>query len=77
MSLAGTKHVFEARDEPAENLDVELDPSEKEALERLTKTSPPNSGPVIAVDLDDVLSQTNLEVAACEYPRRSTYTDDI
>lgn len=77
MSLAGTSHVFDARSESMGNLDVEPDLAEKEALERLTKTSPPNSGPIIAVDLDDVLSQTNLEVAACEYSRYSPSTHRV
>lgn len=42
--------------------------AEREALERLTSISPPSSsGPVIAIDLDDVLSQTNQAVADCKY----------
>lgn len=40
---------------------------EHEALERLTAISPPSSGPIIAIDLDDVLSQTNQAVADCKY----------
>ncbi len=72
MSIAETKHVFEAIADGGA-LDVSLnepDPEEKGALERLTQTSPPTSGPIIAVDLDDVLSQTNQQVATCK-PNRS------
>ena len=39
----------------------------KNALEHLASISPPvSAGPVIAIDLDDVLSQTNREVALCK-----------
>lgn len=42
--------------------------AKEETFEKLllVATSPPNSGPVIAVDLDDVLSQTNQIVAECK-----------
>lgn len=40
---------------------------EEATLAKLTSISPPSSsGPVIAVDLDDVLSQTNHVVAQCK-----------
>ena len=40
---------------------------EAAALEKLSMISPPtSSGPVIAVDLDDVLSQTNQNISECE-----------
>ncbi|KAG5648251.1 hypothetical protein DXG03_006209 [Asterophora parasitica] len=42
----------------------EVEQAENEALEKLLTVSPPTStGPVIAIDLDDVLSQTNQIVA--------------
>jgi len=41
--------------------------AKRASLRRLSSTSPPSSsGPVIAVDLDDVLSQTNAEIAKCK-----------
>lgn len=46
---------------------IEADP-EAASLAKLTTISPPtSSGPVIAVDLDDVLSQTNHVVSECKY----------
>lgn len=40
---------------------------ERELLDKLSTISPPtSSGPVIAIDLDDVLSQTNKAVALCK-----------
>jgi hypothetical protein len=46
--------------------DIETDP-EAASLAKLTTISPPtSSGPVIAVDLDDVLSQTNHVVSECK-----------
>lgn len=53
------------RDHPdhAEHLTKE----EEAQLEKLLKIDPPEmGGPVIALDLDDVLSQTNRIVAECE-----------
>lgn len=49
-------------------LSNEKDPDpEAAALAKLATISPPtSSGPVIAVDLDDVLSQTNQSVSDCE-----------
>ncbi|KAJ8517041.1 hypothetical protein ONZ45_g5740 [Pleurotus djamor] len=43
--------------------DTVITPQEEASLSKLTVISPPQSGPVIAVDLDDVLSQTNHVVA--------------
>lgn len=40
---------------------------EHESLEKLTETTPPeSSNPIIAVDMDDVLSETNRDVAECK-----------
>jgi hypothetical protein len=47
----------------------EPDKEEEVALNKLTNIHPPtSSGKVIAVDLDDVLGQTNLAVAQCQSP---------
>ncbi|KAJ8457468.1 hypothetical protein ONZ45_g18301 [Pleurotus djamor] len=43
--------------------DTVITPQEEASLSKLSVISPPQSGPVIAVDLDDVLSQTNHVVA--------------
>ena len=41
---------------------------ERETLQRLTGTSSTSSArPIIAVDLDDVLGQTNQAIADCKY----------
>jgi hypothetical protein len=70
MSAAGSRLRLEP---PAPESEFEGAPeneevAEREALEKLTTISPPSSsGPVIAIDLDDVLSQTNQVVADCEY----------
>jgi hypothetical protein len=45
---------------------VQVDP-EAASLAKLTTISPPtSSGPVIAIDLDDVLSQTNEAISECK-----------
>lgn len=45
---------------------IPVDP-EAASLAKLATISPPtSSGPVIAVDLDDVLSQTNEVISECE-----------
>jgi hypothetical protein len=45
---------------------IDVDP-EAASLAKLSAISPPtSSGPVIAVDLDDVLSQTNEVVSECK-----------
>ncbi|KAG5636857.1 hypothetical protein H0H81_006609 [Sphagnurus paluster] len=50
------------------DLSQEAEEFEKDALERLIAISPPTfAGPIIAVDLDDVLSQTNEIVAQYYY----------
>ncbi len=47
--------------------DEPISPAEAASLAKLSTISPPgSSGPVIAVDLDDVLSQTNLVLAECK-----------
>jgi hypothetical protein len=41
------------------------------SLAKLTTISPPtSSGPVIAIDLDDVLSETNAAISECEHTRK-------
>jgi hypothetical protein len=41
------------------------------SLVKLSTISPTFSGPIIAVDLDDVLSQTNEAVSDCKLPRNN------
>ena len=66
MSAAGSRHQLESP--TGEHADFNEEP-EKAALQKLLSSYPPSSRssiPVIAVDLDDVLSQTNLAVAQCQ-----------
>ncbi|KAK0245878.1 hypothetical protein EDD85DRAFT_802419 [Armillaria nabsnona] len=61
MSVAGTQHDLE---QPvASPVDNASEAFERQVLEQLTDISPSSPVPVIAVDLDDVLSQTNHAVA--------------
>ncbi|SJL05809.1 uncharacterized protein ARMOST_09145 [Armillaria ostoyae] len=61
MSVAGTQHDLE---QPATSpVDNATEAFERQVLEQLTDISPSSPVPVIAVDLDDVLSQTNHAVA--------------
>lgn len=67
MSAAASKLRLESPSiEDAVLTEDVLDAHEFEALERLTAISPPSSaGPIIAIDLDDVLCLTNQAVAEC------------
>lgn len=48
---------------------IDVDP-EATSLAKLATISPPaSSGPVIAIDLDDVLCETNVTIAECEQSR--------
>ena len=70
MSVAASVHVLEA---PATGPEVPTqNEAELEAVENLTEfpSSAPPAGPLIAIDLDDVLSQTNLSVAECTWRSR-------
>ncbi|KAK0465213.1 uncharacterized protein EV420DRAFT_1513328 [Desarmillaria tabescens] len=61
MSVAGTQHDLE---QPVTGpLGNESETFERQVLEQLTHISPSSPVPVIAVDLDDVLAQTNHAVA--------------
>ncbi|KAK0456416.1 hypothetical protein EV421DRAFT_1752347 [Armillaria borealis] len=61
MSVAGTQHDLE---QPATSpVGNATEAFERRVLEQLTDISPSSLVPVIAVDLDDVLSQTNHAVA--------------
>ncbi|KAG6891066.1 hypothetical protein C0995_014155 [Termitomyces sp. Mi166 len=62
MSAAGSRQRLES---PSgfDELPEQQEQAEKAALEKLMPLYPPSSGPVIAIDLDDVLSQTNQMVA--------------
>lgn len=45
---------------------IEVPEAERELLERLANTYPPtSSGSIIAVDMDDVLSETNHAISQC------------
>lgn len=70
MSAAATIHAieesFEGRE--VEIVDDAVAEAEREALEKLTELHPAAAaGPLIAIDLDDVLSQTNIAVAECTH----------
>ena len=65
MSAAATRHSLEIPDSTSTPTGNNIDLEEEKSLERLAQSSPPGSGPIIAVDLDDVLSRTNQEVAEC------------
>lgn len=71
MSAAASKLEIESPSSGREQYfddEDDIPESEKRLLEKLAITSPASSrGPVIAVDLDDVLSQTNDAVAQCEF----------
>ncbi|KAG7450155.1 uncharacterized protein BT62DRAFT_927464 [Guyanagaster necrorhizus] len=61
MSVAATQHDLE---QPATGpVGTDSEAFERQALEQLTDISPSSPVPVIAVDLDDVLAQTNHVVA--------------
>lgn len=50
--------------EPEPELTAEIT---TEQIAELKELIPPSTGPVIAIDLDDVLSATNFVVAQCAY----------
>ncbi|KAF5377614.1 hypothetical protein D9615_005101 [Tricholomella constricta] len=79
MSAAASRLRLESPSteaEPYEGLVEEVEEAEKDAFEKLTTISPPTSrGPVIAIDLDDVLSQTNQIVAEWHNSRFGTNMD--
>lgn len=63
MSAAASVHELESpRHEKDGQLDAKTIAHEREVVEELVHPTP---GPIIAVDMDDVLSQTNLAVAEC------------
>jgi hypothetical protein len=69
MSAAASRLRSESpSSQPNESLPAKEHEHERQALERLTGASRTSSKPIIAVDLDDVLSQTNEAVAECEHP---------
>lgn len=51
---------------PNNELSDSVSAEEQESLNKLRALDPPGSGPVIAIDLDDVLSQTNHAIANCK-----------
>lgn len=65
MSAAASMHELEPRTRLSE---TDTDAAESASLSKLRSMSPPfTGGPVIAVDLDDVLSQTNADISLCAY----------
>jgi hypothetical protein len=67
MSLAASKLELESPKNESIALPEAVEKHEHEALQVLTDASPPiRTGPVIAIDLDDVLSDTNKAVAECK-----------
>lgn len=64
MSAAATAQQIES-DFKIDTTLYGQDPEEEVLLKKLIHLSPPGSGAIIAIDLDDVLSQTNREVASC------------
>ncbi|KAF8058263.1 hypothetical protein FPV67DRAFT_1524691 [Lyophyllum atratum] len=79
MSAASSRlHLESPSIEQADQFEgqPEREEAEKNALEKLTTISPPSSsGPVIAIDLDDVLSQTNHTVAEWHNAKYGTSMD--
>lgn len=70
MSAAASRLELESpsaeHPNPFEESSVITSDSDTELLAKLSTITTPSSGPVIAVDLDDVLSQTNLTVSQCK-----------
>ena len=64
MSLAASKLELESPKNDSIALPEAVEKREHEALQILTDTM--RTGPVIAIDLDDVLSDTNKAVAECK-----------
>lgn len=67
MSAAASRLELETPSNSESESDIRVDTNEEaELLDKLSSiTTPSSSGPVIAIDLDDVLSQTNQNVAQC------------
>lgn len=54
-----------------ESVDATNEKRERELLEELTEITPSDSStPVIAIDMDDVLCETNKDVAKCKFSLR-------
>jgi hypothetical protein len=69
MSAAASRLQLESPShQPNDSLPSKEYEHERQALEKLAGLS--SAKPVIAVDLDDVLSQTNEAVAECEHSLR-------
>lgn len=67
MSIAASELELDSEESTTTSSEVS-DHRLAHSLDILTSISPPGaSGPVIAVDLDDVLSQTNFAVAQCTW----------
>lgn len=67
MSLAASKLELESPKDNSVALPETVEKHEHEALQALTDISTPmRTSPVIAIDLDDVLSDTNKAVAECK-----------
>jgi hypothetical protein len=63
MSAAASAHELESPQHEKEfHLSAKTIAHEREVVEGLVHRTP---GPIIAVDMDDVLSETNLAVAEC------------
>lgn len=62
MSVNDTYRASSPEPEPEPELTAE---ATTEQIAELKELIPPSTGPVIAIDLDDVLSATNLVVAQC------------
>lgn len=67
MSAAASVHELEElKDGVKTPTEVEVLEREREAIDKLLPVPSTLVGPLIAIDLDDVLSQTNQAVADCE-----------
>src|SRR5438552_1479906 len=67
MSAAGSIHELVQPLNLADDTDSERDAEEQVSWNRLKEICPPSALPVIAVDLDDVLSLTNHAIAECKH----------
>ena len=70
MSAAASRLESESPSAERRSLSTEEHEHERETLERFTSselTNAPSTAPIIAVDLDDVLGQTNQAVAECKH----------
>jgi hypothetical protein len=69
MSSGASVNNQDSKSKPNINGHASSVVDQQSSLEKLAHTSPPSSGPVIALDLDDVLSLTNPAVAACMFKK--------